>query len=309
MCPKDIASASSAGARLRNRHSRVAIEMTSSPNTAGIGLRLAHLSEMIATRPSCGWLEVHPENFLANPHAAELLIALSASYPISLHSVGLSIGSATGIDQKHLRRIAELAARVDPVFISGHLAWSVYGNEYLNDLLPLPYETESLEVVVRHVHQVQDVLQRPFLIENPASYVGFQSSTIPEAEFLAQVTGRTGCRLLCDISNVVVSANNLGYDACEYIDSLPAAEISEMHLGGYTPEPDEATAGAEVFIDTHAAPISQAAWDLYRYALGRIGPRPILIEWDNNLPPLTLLLAEAERAAEIRMEVGHAASY
>src|SRR5262245_13885228 len=145
--------------------------MTRGPNTPGIGLRLAHLAEMIATRPACGWLEVHPENFLANPHAAELLIELSASYPISLHTVGLSIGSATGIDQKHLRRICDLAARINPIFISGHLAWSVHGNEYLNDLLPLPYDKESLEVVISHIRQIQDVLCRPYLIENPASYV------------------------------------------------------------------------------------------------------------------------------------------
>jgi uncharacterized protein len=282
--------------------------MKTGPNTPGIGLRLAHLSEMIATRPSCGWLEVHPENFLANPHAAEVLIELSAFYPISLHTVGLSSGTVTGIDQNHLRRIADLVRRINPTFISGHLAWSVYGAEYLNDLLPLPYETESLELVVRHVRQIQDVLCRPYLIENPASYVGFQSSTIPEAEFLAEVAHRTGCRLLCDVSNVVVSAHNMGYDAYEYIDGFPAGEISEIHLGGYTPEPDEATAGAEVFIDTHAAPISKAAWDLYRYTIGRVGPRPTLIEWDNNLPPLAALLGEAERADEIQMEVSHAAS-
>jgi uncharacterized protein (UPF0276 family) len=282
--------------------------MTSIPNTPGVGLRLAHLAEMVTTRPTCGWLELHPENFLANPHATELLIELSAHYPISMHTVGISVGSATGIDFEHLRRIRDLANCLNPVFISGHLAWSSFRNEYLNDLLPLPYDEETLEVVVRHVHQVQDVLSRPYLIENPASYVGFLSSTITETEFLSEIAVRTGCRLLCDVSNVVVSAHNMGYDPYDYIDRLPFEKISEIHLGGYTPEEDEATPDAELFIDTHAAPIAEASWDLYAYALRRFGPKPTLIEWDNQIPSLQTLLGESKRAEEIQMEVRHAAA-
>src|SRR6266571_1729614 len=278
------------------------------PNTAGIGLRLAHLAEVVATRPSTGWLEIHPENFLANPHATELLIELSAHYPISLHTVGISVGSATGIDQEHLRRIRDLANRIGPVFISGHLAWSAFHNEYFNDLLPLPYNEEALEVIVSHVHQVQDVLSRPYLIENPASYVAFRSSTIAETEFLAEIAVRTRCQLLCDVSNVVVSAHNMGYDPYDYIDRLPSERISEIHLGGYTPEEDEATPGAELLIDTHAAPIADAAWHLYAYALRRFGSKPTLIEWDNQIPPLQMLLGESKRAEEIQMEARHAAA-
>jgi uncharacterized protein (UPF0276 family) len=282
--------------------------MTSSPNTAGVGLRLAHLAELVATRPRCGWLEAHPENFLANPHATELLVELAADYPISLHTVGISVGSARGIDQVHLRRLRELANKIDPIFISGHLAWSTYRNEYLNDLLPLPYNQETLELVVRHIEQVQDALSRPYLIENPASYVGFRSSTIPETEFLSEIARRSGCQLLCDISNIVVSARNMGYDAYGYIDRLPAAHIGELHLGGYTPEPDEATPGAELLIDTHAAAIAAPSWDLYAYALRRFGPRPTLIEWDNEIPLLATLLGEAAQADAIQTEALHAAS-
>jgi uncharacterized protein (UPF0276 family) len=310
MCPRVIANESSAAARLRNncRDDRVAIAMNAFPITTGVGLRLAHLSEMVAARPRCGWLEIHPENFLANPHAKELLIDLSSDYPISLHTVGISVGTASGIDEVHLQRIRDLANTICPVFVSGHLAWSSYRNEYLNDLLPMPYTEKSLEVVVRNVDRVQDVLSRPYLLENPASYVGFRSSTIPEAEFLAGIAARTGCLLLCDVSNIVVSAHNMGFDARAYIDSFPADRIGEIHLGGYSAEEDEATPGAEVLIDTHAAPIAPQAWDLYEYALARFGPKPTLIEWDNEMPALATLLAEAAHSEPILKGSCHAAA-
>jgi uncharacterized protein (UPF0276 family) len=254
---------------------------------------------MVTTRPPCGWLELHPENFLANPHATELLIELSAHYPISLHSVGISVGSAGGMDTAHLYRIRDLADRIDPVFVSGHLAWSTYGSEYFNDLLPLPYNRETLNLVVRHVQEVQETLSRPYLIENPASYVGFVASNMPETEFLAEVACRTRCRLLCDVSNVVVSAHNMGYDAYGYIDKFPTDAVHQLHLGGYTPEPDEATPDSQLLVDTHAAPIAEPSWDLYAYALRRFGPKPTLIEWDNALPALATLLNEASHAASI----------
>jgi uncharacterized protein (UPF0276 family) len=263
---------------------------------------------MAATRPRCAWLEIHPENFLANPHAKKLLVELSADYPISLHTVGISVGTARGIDETHLRRLRELANAIDPPFISGHLAWSSYRDEYLNDLFPMPYNEETLEIVVRHIHQVQEMLSRPYLLENPASYVGFQASTIPETEFLAEIAARSGCRLLCDVSNIVVSAHNMGYDARGYVDNFPADRIGEIHLGGYTPEEDEAIPGAKLLIDTHASPIAPPAWDLYAYALRRFGPKPTLIEWDNDIPPLATLLSEANRAEQIQSEVCDAAA-
>jgi uncharacterized protein len=286
----------------------VAAAMNAFPNTTGVGLRLAHLSEMVAARPRCGWLEIHPENFLANPHARELLIDLSSDYPISFHTVGISVGTANGIDEPHLSRIRDLANTICPVFVSGHLAWSSYRDEYLNDLLPMPYTEETLEIVVRHVDRVQEVLSRPYLLENPASYIGFRSSTIPETEFLADITARTGCLLLCDVSNIVVSAHNMGFDSRTYVDNLPADRIGEIHLGGYTAEEDEATPGADVLIDTHAAPIAPRAWDLYEYALRRFGPKPTVIEWDNDMPALAALLAEAAQSEKILRCVCHAAA-
>jgi uncharacterized protein (UPF0276 family) len=310
MCPRVIANESSAAAKLRNkcRHDRVAIAMNVFPITTGVGLRLAHLSEMVAARPRCGWLEIHPENFLANPHAKELLINLLSDYRISLHTVGISVGTTSGIDEAHLQRIRDLANTIRPPFVSGHLAWSSYRNEYLNDLLPMPYNEEALEVVVRNVDRVQEVLSRPYLLENPASYVGFRSSMISETEFLARIADRTGCLLLCDVSNIVVSAHNMGFDPRAYIDSLPADRIGEFHLGGYTAEEDEATPGAELLIDTHAAPIAPQAWDLYEYALGRFGPKPTLIEWDNDMPALATLLAEAAHSEKIQKGLCHAAA-
>jgi uncharacterized protein (UPF0276 family) len=278
----------------------VAITKTSRPlDRTGIGLRLPHIAEVVATRPEVGWLEIHPENFLANPHATELLIELSKHYPISVHTVGISIGSASGIDFDHLRRIRELVERIDPVFVSGHLAWSTHGDEYLNDLLPLPFNEETLQLVTKHVQEVQNVLGRPYMVENPSSYVGFRTSTMIEAEFLTRLVDNTGCRLLCDVSNVYLSAHNMGYNAHEYIDSLPANAIDELHLGGFTPEEDEASPGAELWVDTHATRLTDPAWQLYSYAIQRFGRKPTLIEWDADVPPLGTLLGEASRADQI----------
>src|ERR671913_1876510 len=172
------------------------------PTGAGVGLRLPHLAEVMATHPSAAWLEIHPENFLANPHATELLAEVACLYPISVHTVGVSIGSANGIDHQHLRRVRGLIDLIDPVLVSGHLAWSTHEGEYLNDLLPLPYDEETLALLIRHVNEVQDGLGRPYLVENPSSYVGFGASTMNEVEFVCELVHRTGCRLLCDVSNV-----------------------------------------------------------------------------------------------------------
>src|SRR5262245_24851034 len=254
---------------------------------------------MVATLPPIGWLEVHPENFIANPHAAELLAELSTHYPISFHTVGISVGSVGGIDRFHLKRLRSLIDRIHPGLISGHLAWSTYGNDYLNDLLPIPCNEEALRVVPVHVDEVQDVLGRSYLIENPASYVGFCSSTMPETEFLSELVRRTGCKLLCDVSNIVVSAHNMSYSAYLYIDDFPADAIEEIHLGGYTPEEDEATPDGELWIDTHAAAIAAPSWDLYAYALRRFGSKPTLIEWDNDIPPLSVVLEEVAKLDKV----------
>jgi uncharacterized protein (UPF0276 family) len=266
------------------------------PTGAGIGLRLPHLSEVAATNPAIEWFEIHPENFLANPHASELLQDIARDYPISVHTVGVSIGSAGGVDLAHLKRVRTLVDRIDPFQVSGHLAWSTHEGEYLNDLLPLPYDRETLELLARHVDMVQQGLGRIYLVENPSNYVGFGQSTMKETEFLSELARRTGCRLLCDVSNVHVSGINMGYDAYEYIDTFPGFAAAEYHLGGFTSEEDESNPGFEMLIDTHARPIADPAWDLYAYTLRRHGPQPTLIEWDNELPDLATLIAEARRA-------------
>lgn len=278
------------------------------PTGVGIGLRLPHIAEIVATLPPARWLEIHPENFLANPHATELLLEARRHYPISVHTVGVSIGSAGGIDRAHLRRVRALVDQVDPVLVSGHLAWSTHEGEYLNDLLPLPYDQEALRVLATHIDEVQDGLGRPYLVENPSSYFGFGNSTMSEVEFLGELVGRTGCRLLCDVSNVYLSAHNMGYDARRYIDGLPVEAIGEVHLGGFTPEADEAQPGAELLVDTHATAVAEPVWDLYAYAVRRFGETPTLIEWDNDLPPLATLLSQAARADEVAQGVRRAAA-
>ncbi len=260
----------------------------------GVGLRLPHLAEVAAGASSVAWLEAHPENFLANPHARELLLRARHHYPMALHTVGVSVGTATGLDRSHLARLRALVDELDPFLVSGHLAWSTYGGVYLNDLLPLPYDDDAMRVVCANVHEVQDVLRRRYVVENPASYVAFSTSTRAETDFLAELASRTGCKLLCDVSNAYLSAANLGYDAYEYIDGLPADAVAELHLGGFTREADDA--GAPVLIDTHAAAIAEPVWELYAHALRRFGPQPTLIEWDNALPALGRLLCEAQRA-------------
>jgi uncharacterized protein (UPF0276 family) len=267
---------------------------------AGIGLRLPHLAEVVATRPDVGWLEVHPENFVANPHAMELLMDLSRRYPISVHTVGISIGSAEGIDRAHLRRLRALVDAVDPVLVSGHLAWSTSGGVYLNDLLPLPYDESALLTVAAHLDGVQDGLGRPYVIENPSSYMAFTTSTMTELEFLNELVRRTGCQLLCDVSNIYLSGHNMGYDPYRFIDGLPVEAITELHLGGFTPEEDEASAGGTLLVDTHATMIAGPVWDLYRHAIRRFGAQPTIVEWDNDLPPLATIVSEAVRADQVR---------
>lgn len=264
------------------------------PTTAGVGLRLPHLTDVMATRPSAAWFEIHPENFLANPHAAELLVDIARNYPVSVHSVGVSIGSASGIDRPHLARVRALVDVINPIFVSGHLAWSTHAGAYLNDLLPLPYNRETLHIVSAHVDEVQDALGREYLVENPSSYVGFNTSTMTEVEFLSELAHRTGCRLLCDVSNIYLSAHNLGFDRDRYLAELPPDVIAELHLGGFASEPENG--GGEVLIDTHGSRIAELVWAFYARALKHFGPKPTLIEWDNDVPALDVVLAEAARA-------------
>lgn len=260
------------------------------PPGAGIGLRGPHLAQMLKQRPSAGWLEVHAENYMNASPASAALERIRKDYTLSVHGVGLSLGSARGIDLAHLDRLKTLCDRLEPAMVSEHLAWSVGDGIYLNDLLPVPYDEEALALVCRNIEQTQERIRRPILIENLSAYVGFARSTMQEPEFLAEIARRTGCGLLLDINNVCVSAHNLGFDARAYIDALPAKSIQEIHLAGHA---SNDTADGRVLIDNHGSSVAPEVWSLYRFALERIGARPTLIEWDSDIPPLETLLGEA----------------
>jgi len=274
---------------------------------AGIGLRARHVGELLDRRPVVPWVEVHVENYMANASALTSLKEVRRSYPVALHGVGLSLGSAGPLDLRHLERLARLVESIEPCVVSEHLSWSGSGGVYLNHLLPLPYTPETLRVVVEHVEQVQERLGRRILVENPSSYLRFRHSSIPEAEFLGELVRRTGCGLLCDVNNVYVSAWNVGLDAEAYLAALPAGAVGEIHLAGHAVNDAD---GVNLLIDDHGSPVSPAVWRLYRQALERFGPVPTLIEWDMDIPALDVLLAEAHKADGVFMEAlretGHA---
>ncbi|SON57747.1 hypothetical protein HDIA_4206 [Hartmannibacter diazotrophicus] len=260
------------------------------PVSGGIGLRSPHIGEMLVRRPTIGWLEVHAENYMGDGAAVAALERLRASYALSVHGVGLSLGSANGIDRDHLERLARVCERFEPGLVSEHLAWCVADGAYLNDLLPLRYDDEALAIVARNVGIMQDRLKRTVLIENLSAYLSFEGSSLTEAEFLAELVRRTGCGLLLDVNNVFVSAHNLAFDAKRFIDALPAAAIGEIHLAGHAVNEVD---GGTILIDDHGSRVPPAVWSLYAYALGQIGPRPTLIEWDTDVPELDVLLGEA----------------
>ena len=266
------------------------------PARAGVGLRARHVAELLAARPAVPWLEVHPENYMAGGAALASLEAVRRGYPVALHGVGLSLGSAGAIDRGHLGRLAALVDRIEPCLVSEHLSWSTTDGAYLNHLLPLPYTEESLAVMAEHVHEVQDALGRSILVENPSSYLRFRHSTIEEPAFLAELVRRTGCGLLCDINNVYVSARNLGFAAAAYLDALPADAVSEIHLAGHA---ENEADGRPMLIDDHGSPVAPPVWDLFRHAIRRFGPVPTLIEWDTDVPALSALLSEARIAEDI----------
>jgi uncharacterized protein (UPF0276 family) len=259
----------------------------------GIGLRAPHVAEIVATRPLLGWLEVHTENYLGGGPAPRALDRVRREHPVSLHGVGLSLGSAEGLERAYLARVVDLVRRIEPVLVSEHLSWSIAGGAYLNHLLPLPYTEESLALIAGHVTEAQDALGRLLLVENPSSYLRFHHSPIPEPEFLAELARRTGCSLLCDVNNVFVSCRNFDQDPAAYLDALPASAIGEIHLAGHA---RNEAAGRIILIDDHGSPVSDEVWALYARALERFGPRPTLIEWDTDIPALPVLLDEARRA-------------
>jgi uncharacterized protein len=260
----------------------------------GLGLRSPHVSEIAATRPELGFLEVHAENYMAETPALDRLLELRRDYPVSLHGVALSLGSAEELDYGHLSRFEALIERTEPMFVSEHLAWSAIGGVYLNDLLPLPYTEASLDLFCRHVEEAQEALGRRLLIENPSAYLRYRYSPIPEAEFIAEVACRTGCGILCDVNNMHVSAWNFGFDSIAYLEVLPIEAVGEIHLAGH-----HAAEDVDILIDDHGSRVANPVWELYAAALRRFGPVPTLIEWDTNLPALEVLLDEARHAEEL----------
>jgi hypothetical protein len=255
---------------------------------------LPHVSEIAASRPRLGFLEVHAENYMAETPALDRLLELRRDYPVSLHGVALSLGSAEELDHGHLDRFKALIERVEPMLVSEHLAWSAIGGAYLNDLLPLAYTEESLGIFCHHVDEAQERLGRRLLIENPSSYLRYRYSPIPEADFMTEVARRTGCGILCDVNNIYVSARNFRFDPMTYLEALPIEAIGEIHLAGYHVAED-----VDILIDDHGSRVVEPVWELYDAALRRFGPVPTLIEWDTNLPALEVLLDEAHHAEEL----------
>ena len=262
----------------------------------GVGLRAPHLAEVMRTRPPVSWFEVHAENYMGSGPAVQALAQIRHNYPLALHGVGLSLGSADGLDARHLTRLKRLVDWLEPVLVSEHLSWSSAGGVYLNHLLPLPYTEETLEIVCRHVEEAQTVLGRRLLVENPSNYLRFAMSSIPEPEFLAEVVRRTDCHLLCDVNNIYVTSRNCGQDPVAYLQRLPADAVKEIHLAGHTVNDAD---GQSILIDDHGSPVCEAVWDLFTLAVERFGPVPTLVEWDTNIPELAVLTDEAHKAGRL----------
>ena len=268
------------------------------PDSAGVGLKPEHIDYILAERPDIGFLEIHAENYMGDggpPHRR--LEAIRAHYPISLHGVGLSIGGPDPLDPLHLKRLREIADRYQPGSFSEHLAWSSHGENFFNDLLPLPYTQETLATVCDHVDEVQSALGRRMLLENPSTYIRFTESVIPETEFLREITRRTGCGLLLDVANVLVSSINHDFDADAYLAEFPIEAVGEIHLAGAADAIDDT--GHTFLIDAHDSPVRAATWRLFRAVVARRGAVPTLVEWDNDVPDFPTLHTEARRAEAV----------
>lgn len=277
------------------------------PARAGIGLKPEHFLEILETRPDIGFFEIHAENYMvAGGPFHHYLGLIRERYPLSIHGVGLSLGAAGDLNTDHLDRLAHLLDRYQPEMFSEHLAWSSHGGNYYSDLLPVPYTAATLQRVCDHIDQVQSRLQRPLLLENPATYVEFASSTLSEGEFLSGIVRRTGCGLLLDVNNVYVSCVNHGRDPLAMLDELPLAAVGEIHLAGFAEEAGGLgdDLGSRLLIDSHGAPVAAAVWELYDATLHLTGPQPTLLERDNDIPALNALLAEAG-LAEQRLHSRH----
>ncbi|WP_299482765.1 DUF692 domain-containing protein [uncultured Roseibium sp.] len=268
------------------------------PARAGAGLKAEHIREILDSGADIGFFEVHAENYMGAggmPHRQ--LEAIREKYPLSLHGVGLSIGGEQPLDAEHLKRLAALNKKYEPGLFSEHLAWSTHDTTYYNDLLPVPYDKATLDRVCDHIDEVQEVVGRKMLLENPSTYVAFQQSTMSEIEFLKQITKRTGCGLLLDVNNVFVSCTNHERSPEEYLADFPITDVGEIHLGGHAPDRDDE--GRPLLIDAHDREVDDAVWKLYESVIRENGSLPTLVEWDNDVPAWPILLAEAQAADRI----------
>ncbi|WP_371037937.1 DUF692 family multinuclear iron-containing protein [Rhodosalinus sp. FB01] len=266
------------------------------PARVGVGFKAKHFAGLTAEPGPVGWIEIHAENYMgAGGRPRAQLAALAERFPVSVHGVGLSIGGQAPLDRDHLARLKTLCDRIAPASFSEHLAWSTHDGAFLNDLLPLPYTRATLARVARHIDEVQEALGRRMLLENPSSYLAFAESEMSETEFLSEIARRTGCGLLLDVNNVFVSATNLGHSPQDYVDAFPVAHVGEIHLGGHDEDADDA--GAPLLIDSHGREVADPVWALLDRVLDRAGPRPLLVEWDTDVPDWPVLRAEAGRAA------------
>ncbi|MET4175328.1 MULTISPECIES: DUF692 domain-containing protein [unclassified Bradyrhizobium] len=265
---------------------------------AGTSFKHEHLGAIIGEGPQRGFFEVHAENYMGAggpPHRT--LERLRRDHPVSVHGVCMSIGGPEPLDRAHLARFRGLVARYQPALVSEHLAWSTHETSYFNDLLPLPYTQATLDRVCDHIDEVQEVIRRPILLENPSTYVAFRASTMSETDFIRSVAQRTGCGLLLDINNVFVSATNHGFSALQYLADFPLARVGEIHLAGHAEQSDDE--GDVLLIDSHDGPVADAVWKLFEIVIARCGPIPTLIEWDSKIPDWPILKAEAEAAQAI----------
>ena len=269
------------------------------PARAGVGLRSPHHEAILSQQPAIGWLEAHSENFFS-PGGAHIdqLERLREHYPLSLHGVGLSLGSTDPIDRTHLDNLKRVVARFEPWLVSEHLSWSSVEGRFANDLLPMPYTEEAVRHIAARIGQVQNELGRQILVENVSSYLQFDCSRLSESEFVSHVVAESRCALLLDVNNIYVAACNHEFDAYEYLEAMPAEAVREIHLAGHTSVPFGA---GEMLIDTHSTPVCDEVWNLYAAAIQRLGNIPTLIEWDNELPDLAVLTAEAQRADRVRV--------
>ncbi|WHZ18268.1 MAG: hypothetical protein OJF55_000417 [Rhodanobacteraceae bacterium] len=267
------------------------------PVAAGIGLRAPHVARVLDERPPVAWLEVHSENlFGAGGSLHHAMTRIRQDYPLSLHGVGLSLGSADRLDAGHLQRVAELVARYQPELVSEHLCWGALGEHHSNDLLPMPFTEEAVNLMVSRIGQVQDALKREILVENISTYLRFQDGDYSEWDFVAEVVRRSGCGLLCDVNNIYVNSVNHGFDPYTYLRALPIEAVREIHLAGFT---RKTNLPVPLLIDSHSRRVDPAVWELYDAAIARLGAVPTLIEWDQDIPALEVLLDEAAHAGEV----------